>query len=93
MSGAMFISLTTAGLLTSQMWPYNVATILTGIYQVNQIRSLNLDNPEDCWRAFDRQKYIGFLILGGVLVSVSLKARHNAKKEDKDLQARGDLRK
>lgn len=79
MSSAMFVSLTTAGLMTSQMWPYYLSVAASGVYQVGQVKSLNLDDRANCWRAFDEQKYIGLLILSGVLVSVGLRANQSAK--------------
>lgn len=79
MSGAMFVSLSTAGMLTSQTLPYYLAITASGVYQFNQLKSLNLNDRDQCWLAFDRQKYIGLLILGGVLVSVSNKAYRKAK--------------
>lgn len=75
MSSAMFISMTTAGLLTSQVWPYFLAVASSGAYHIFQVRSLDLDDKEQCWKAFDNQKYIGCLILGGVLVSVGIRKR------------------
>lgn len=80
MTGAMFVSLSTAGIMTAQMWPYYLTVAASGLYQCNQVARLNLDDRDDCWRAFDKQKYIGSAILGGVLVSVAMKA---TKSEDK----------
>lgn len=73
MSAAMTISLSTAGLMTSQMWPYYVTVIASGAYQANQVRRINLDRPDHCWTAFDKQKYIGILILMGVMTSNTMK--------------------
>lgn len=75
MSGGMFLSLTLAGLLTSQLWPYYASVASAGLYQSYQIRKMNLDCKDNCWVMFDQQKYIGCLILSGVLISVALKSR------------------
>lgn len=75
MTGVMYTSLTVAGLLTSQLWPYYLSVASAGAYQSFQIRNLDLENKEDCWTAFDRQKYIGMTVLGGVLTSLALRAR------------------
>jgi 4-hydroxybenzoate polyprenyltransferase len=79
MSGAMFLSLSCAGLLTDQMWPYYLTLASTGIYHGLQVRSLNLDDKDECWRAFDKQKHVGILILGGVLVSVAMKSERSRR--------------
>jgi 4-hydroxybenzoate polyprenyltransferase len=75
MSGLMILSLSTAGLLTNQMWPYYLTMASTGVYHGLQVSCLDLDNTGECWRAFDNQKYVGLLILGGVLVSVVMKSK------------------
>lgn len=72
---AMTISLSVAGYMTEQLWPYYLSLVSTGLIQANQVRKLNLDNQTDCWNIFDQQKYIGLIILGGILVSVTLKSK------------------
>lgn len=82
MTGGMATSLTFAGILTGQLWPYYLTVASTGLYQTNQVRNLNLEDVEQCWIAFDKQKYIGLSILGGVLVSMALKSKQNQKKDE-----------
>uniref|UniRef100_A0A6G1S431 4-hydroxybenzoate polyprenyltransferase, mitochondrial n=1 Tax=Aceria tosichella TaxID=561515 RepID=A0A6G1S431_9ACAR len=82
MSGAMILSLSTAGWLTGQMWPYYLTLATTGIYHRFQVKSLNLDSTDECWRAFDRQKHVGLLILGGVLVSVMMKSKKGSSSKE-----------
>lgn len=79
MIGGMSLSLGMAGYLTGQLWPYYLSIALTSLYQVNQVRRLNLDNMDECWTIFDHQKYIGIFILCGVLASVAM--RHKIAKE------------
>lgn len=74
MTGLMYTSLTVAGLLTSQLWPYYLSIASAGAYQSFQLKNLDLENKEDCWTAFDKQKYIGYTILGGVMASLALRA-------------------
>lgn len=100
MSGGMALSLGTAGIFTAQMWPYYLSIVSTGLLQANQIRGLNLDDTQACWDVFDQQKYIGALILSGVLVSVYLKSKahteekgsmreeHISEKRQQDVQIR-----
>lgn len=76
MSGCMYLSLTTAGLLTGQLWPYYLSLLFTSMFQMNMIRTVNLDNPSLCWNVFDQQKYIGLLILVGVLASTAIKHKN-----------------
>jgi 4-hydroxybenzoate polyprenyl transferase len=87
MSGAMLLSLSTAGILTNQMWPYYLTLVSTGIYHGLQVKLLNLDNTDECWHAFDQQKHVGLLILGGVLVSVAMKY----KKSSLDIQENNNI--
>lgn len=75
MSGSMFLNLALAGLTTNQLWPYFASISITGLFHARQIQNLDLDNVEDCWRAFDQQKYIGALILCGAIASVALKSK------------------
>jgi len=74
MSSGMFLSLATAGAITDQLWPYYLALASTGIYHARQVTNINLDDKDQCWRAFNQQMYVGLLILGGILVSGAAKA-------------------
>lgn len=78
MTSGMVASLTLAGLMTGQTWPYYTVLASTGLFQVSQVRNLNLDDKNQCWTAFNRQKYVGLFILGGVLTSVALKSRQTS---------------
>lgn len=88
MSGGMFLSLATAGLLTSQIWPYYLSIVSTTLFQANQVRQLNLNDQKQCWKVFDQQKYVGSLILFGVLASVALKARTCLLKDSDNSETR-----
>lgn len=79
MVGAMTISLSLAGYMTGQLWPYYLSLLSTGLYQANQVRNLNIDNESECWNVFDQQKYVGLIILGGVLASVALRSKKFAQ--------------
>lgn len=83
MTCSMALSLTLAGSLTGQLWPYYASIASAGMYQANQVRNVNLNDTNDCWRAFDRQKYVGCLILGGILTSVALKSVHSQRNQSK----------
>lgn len=82
MSGAMFLNLAIAGYMTNQMWPYFLSLSLSGLFHAGQVRNLDLDNVNECWQAFDKQKYVGLIILGGVLSSVALKSKKQTRDED-----------
>lgn len=82
MTAAMSLSLVTAGLMTSQMLPYYLAILATSSYQTNQVRTIDLDNPKQCWAAFDRQKYVGLAILFGIIGSTAMKNSKNKKPEE-----------
>lgn len=74
MSGAMHLSLITAGVMTDQIWPYYLSLAGSLAVHGRQLPRLDLDNKEQCWQAFDSQKYVGCLILIGILVSSYYKA-------------------
>lgn len=75
MTGAMSLSLASAGLMTGQVWPYYLAVLGSSTYMTYQVRSIDLGNSGQCWQAFDRQKYIGLLILFGIIASTNIKGR------------------
>lgn len=81
MNRCMLASLVLAGMQTDQTWPFYFALLSSGVYQARQIFTLNLDDPDQCWRVFDFQKYIGLIILIGALSSCALK--YVEKKKDK----------
>lgn len=83
-ASTMLTSLAVSGYITGQLWPYYLAIASTSLYHFKQVESLNLDDTADCWKAFDEQKYVGFVILVGILVSVALKAREG-KTSGKDI--------
>lgn len=80
MTGGTIFSLGLAGFMTGQLWPYYLSLVGTGLFQINQVKRLNLDNMEECWRTFDQQKYVGVFILGGILASVSMKSKQAKEK-------------
>lgn len=86
MIGGMALSLGAAGFLTDQLWPCYLTIATTGLFQAIQVKRLNLDDVNECWTVFDQQKYIGTLILGGLLVSVAMK--HKSAK-GKNIQVSG----
>lgn len=80
-AAGMMSNLVAAGLLTSQTFPYYACVVLSGLFQVRLAERIDLDNPEECFRGFDQQKYIGLLIMTGVLSSVALKHRRKNSNE------------
>lgn len=80
----MMASLCSAGVMTSQTWPFYASLLCAAGHQINVVQALNLDDKEHCWRVFDDQKYIGFLIAAGVLTSVALKCVQRESRAETD---------
>ncbi|KAF7391394.1 hypothetical protein HZH66_009874 [Vespula vulgaris] len=69
----MIAGLITSGIVTAQTWPYYVAVGLTGKHLVNQICTLDINNPKDCAQKFISNQRIGMMIFVGIILSNLLK--------------------
>lgn len=79
MNIGMFSNLAFAGIMTEQLWPYYLSVIASNLFLSQQIRNVDLDNSDDCWKKFNCQKYVGLTILAGVLTSLALKSRRKSE--------------
>lgn len=62
-------SLTACGINAGLSWPYFAGVSLGAAHFVWQLKTVDLNNREQCWKAFDSNKYFGALIFGGILGS------------------------
>ncbi|XP_014613428.1 PREDICTED: 4-hydroxybenzoate polyprenyltransferase, mitochondrial isoform X1 [Polistes canadensis] len=65
----MMTGLITSGIVTAQTWPYYAAVVLTGIHLVNQIYTLDINNPKDCAKKFISNRNVGLILFTGIILS------------------------
>lgn len=69
----MTASLTVAGLNTGQCWPYYLSVAATGATLYRIISKTDINNAEQCGRAFRRNFHIGWMLFAGIVLSTLLK--------------------
>ncbi|XP_004521207.1 4-hydroxybenzoate polyprenyltransferase, mitochondrial [Ceratitis capitata] len=70
---AMLTGLTMAGLATDQTVAYYAAVGVVGAHLVQQIYSLNIDNPTDCAKKFFSNHQVGLILFLGIVLGTLLK--------------------
>ncbi|CAL1534537.1 unnamed protein product [Lymnaea stagnalis] len=78
----MMGGLTGSGLLCDMMWPYFAAVGLTGARLGQQIYSVDLDNAEDCAKAFRGNFYLGGVMFIGIVLANLLKSKEQMTLQD-----------
>ncbi|KAF8820412.1 4-hydroxybenzoate polyprenyl transferase [Cardiosporidium cionae] len=68
-SVSMLCLLVLAGISNGMLWPYYVATGLTGAHLAWQVNSAASKKIEQCSRLFRSNKWIGFILFSGILGS------------------------
>ncbi|RUS13079.1 hypothetical protein BC937DRAFT_86376 [Endogone sp. FLAS-F59071] len=65
-----FVSLTAlAGYMNAQGWPfYAVSVVGTAAHLTWQLRTVNYNDPADCWKKFASNKWTGGLVWGGIVL-------------------------
>ncbi|XP_076767227.1 ubiquinone biosynthesis protein COQ2, mitochondrial [Xylocopa sonorina] len=84
-SAAMITGLIVSGILAAQTWPYYTAVGLVGTHLVNQIYSLNINNPADCSKKFISNHRVGMILFTGIILGNLLKDSVD-KREDNTVQ-------
>lgn len=74
MNVLMLSGLAEAGYHTGQIWPFYLSLIASGAIQTRHLTLLDLSKPQECEKIFNQQKYIGLLILMGILASSYMKS-------------------
>ncbi|XP_011298854.1 4-hydroxybenzoate polyprenyltransferase, mitochondrial [Fopius arisanus] len=74
---SMIGSLITSGIMSDQTWPYYTAVTLVAGHLVNQISTLQIDNPDDCARKFISNSTIGLILFAGIVLGNLVKPRKN----------------
>nr|Q298G6.1 RecName: Full=4-hydroxybenzoate polyprenyltransferase, mitochondrial; Short=4-HB polyprenyltransferase; AltName: Full=Coenzyme Q biosynthesis protein 2; AltName: Full=Para-hydroxybenzoate--polyprenyltransferase; Short=PHB:PPT; Short=PHB:polyprenyltransferase; Flags: Precursor [Drosophila pseudoobscura pseudoobscura] len=73
-TAAMLTGLSTAGWACDQTLPYYAAVGVVGAHLVQQIYSLNIDNPTDCAKKFLSNHQVGLILFLGIVLGTLLKA-------------------
>ncbi|XP_033632266.1 4-hydroxybenzoate polyprenyltransferase, mitochondrial-like [Asterias rubens] len=73
--GAVMLSgLTTAGIMAEQTLPYYLAVALTAAHIGNQVWTVDIHNPDDCWNKFYSNRRLGAIIFAGIVAGTLAKA-------------------
>ncbi|CDW58537.1 4 hydroxybenzoate polyprenyltransferase [Trichuris trichiura] len=69
MTGCLLVT----GAICDQTWPYYLGVALAAAQLSWQIITVNIDSPDDCWKKFSSNRYAGFVLFGGIVLSNLLK--------------------
>ncbi|CAG8708212.1 37386_t:CDS:2, partial [Gigaspora margarita] len=77
-SGSMVTFLFIAGQMNDHNWPfYSISVLGTGIHLAWQLRTVNFNDVVDCDRKFRNNKWVGVLVLSGILADIAWKVLNN----------------
>uniref|UniRef100_A0A0R3RSX8 4-hydroxybenzoate polyprenyltransferase, mitochondrial n=1 Tax=Elaeophora elaphi TaxID=1147741 RepID=A0A0R3RSX8_9BILA len=71
----------TTGLLAQQTWPFYGALGATGVHLAWQISTLNMNDPNDCWRKFKTNQWLGVILFAGIVAGNLLRKEEKEKGE------------
>ncbi|SPP82661.1 4-hydroxybenzoate polyprenyltransferase, mitochondrial [Drosophila guanche] len=78
-TAAMLTGLSASGWACDQTLPYYAAVGVVGAHLVQQIYSLNIDNPTDCAKKFLSNHQVGLILFLGIVLGTLLKADDTKK--------------
>ncbi|KAH8407151.1 hypothetical protein KR222_009371 [Zaprionus bogoriensis] len=79
-TAAMLTGLSAAGYACDQTLPYYAAVGVVGAHLVQQIYSLNIDNPSDCAKKFISNHQVGLILFLGIVLGTLLKSEESKNK-------------
>ncbi|XP_065889510.1 4-hydroxybenzoate polyprenyltransferase, mitochondrial-like isoform X2 [Dysidea avara] len=74
-SVCMMSGILATGILSDQTWPYYTAAGLVGAHLAWQVGTMKMDNPSDCMAKFKANKWLGLLLVTGIMTSNLLKKK------------------
>ncbi|XP_055848985.1 4-hydroxybenzoate polyprenyltransferase, mitochondrial [Episyrphus balteatus] len=74
-STVMLSSLVAAGVSCDQTWPYYTAIGMVAGHLVQQIYSLDIDNPTDCAKKFISNHQVGLILFLGIVLGTVMKSK------------------
>ncbi|TMW48013.1 hypothetical protein DOY81_006901 [Sarcophaga bullata] len=78
-TAAMLTGLTAAGLACDQTLPYYSSVGLVAAHLIQQIYSLNINNPSDCAKKFFSNNQVGLILFLGIVLGTLMKTNDNTK--------------
>ncbi|GFU20510.1 4-hydroxybenzoate polyprenyltransferase, mitochondrial [Nephila pilipes] len=66
-SASMVGLLLVTGYTCQQTWPFYTSVGLTSVLLMSQIKNLNIDDPQNCWKIFKSNRKIGLIIFLGII--------------------------
>ncbi|XP_032812427.2 4-hydroxybenzoate polyprenyltransferase, mitochondrial [Petromyzon marinus] len=72
---AMTSGLVAAGVASEQTLPYYASVALVCLHVSNQIRTLDVDNSDDCWKKFCSNRTLGLLLFAGIVAGTLAKGK------------------
>ncbi|KAM3723868.1 4-hydroxybenzoate polyprenyltransferase [Dirofilaria immitis] len=75
------LGLGTTGIMTQQTWPFYSALAITGTHLAWQIGTVNINDPNDCWKKFKTNQWLGIILFIGIAAGNLL--REKEKEENK----------
>lgn len=85
-STGMISSLLVAGITTNQLWPYYAAVGISAAHLTTQIRTLDINDSQNCWERFKQNSQIGLILFVGIALSTALKSKTKEESQAQDLQ-------
>ncbi|XP_017036968.1 4-hydroxybenzoate polyprenyltransferase, mitochondrial [Drosophila kikkawai] len=80
-TAAMLTGLSAAGWACDQTLPYYASVGIVGAHLVQQIYSLNIDNPSDCAKKFISNHQVGLILFLGIVLGTLLKSEETKKQQ------------
>lgn len=74
-STVMLSSLVAAGISCDQTWPYYTSIAMVGGHLVQQIYSLDINNPTDCAKKFFSNHQVGLILFLGIVLGTVMKSK------------------
>lgn len=72
-TAAMTTSMTLAGFNSDQCWPYYLSVLLCSTNLVRIIKKTDINNIEQCQKAFNQNKHIGWMLFAGIVFGTLFK--------------------
>ena len=70
----MLSSLLVSGIMNEQTMPYYLSICVIGSHLVHQIRTVDINNREDCGKKFNSNRHVGFILFLGIIIGTFYKS-------------------
>ncbi|VDK62853.1 unnamed protein product [Onchocerca ochengi] len=69
------LGLVTTGVMVQQTWPFYNALAATGAHLAWQIGTVNINDPNDCWKKFKTNQWLGIILFTGIVAGNLLRKK------------------